>query len=68
MYRHLKERKGNTASYLQLKRERELGVNISENEWLYIWRIQPHHRKLGDYIVGTISDFLSHLEIQINLL
>lgn len=28
MYRHLMERKGNTTTYIKLKWERELGVNI----------------------------------------
>ena len=38
MYSNLMERRGNTTLYARLKWERELGVNISEDEWLHIWR------------------------------
>ena len=34
------ERRGNTTLYVKLKWEREQGVNISEDEWLHIWRAQ----------------------------
>uniref|UniRef100_A0A671XN45 Reverse transcriptase domain-containing protein n=1 Tax=Sparus aurata TaxID=8175 RepID=A0A671XN45_SPAAU len=40
VYHNLMERRGNTTSYVKLKWEGELGVNISEDEWLQIWRTQ----------------------------
>lgn len=40
LYQHLMERTGNTTLYVKQKWEKELGVNITEDEWLHIWRTQ----------------------------
>lgn len=45
------ERRGNT-TYVKVKWEKERGMNISEDEWLYIWKkslstVQPCWRQCG---------------------
>lgn len=40
IYGHIMEARGNTTMYVKLKWQRELGVNISDDEWSYIWKTQ----------------------------
>ena len=40
LYQQLMESKGNSTLYVKQKWEKELGVNISEEDWLHIWRTQ----------------------------
>ena len=40
LYQQLMESKGNSNLYVKQKWEKELGVNISEQDWLHIWRTE----------------------------
>lgn len=40
LYQQLMERKGNTTSCVKQKWEKELGVNMSGEDWLHIWNTQ----------------------------